>query len=224
MKHKDFTIICGHYGCGKTNLSINLAIDAASTGRRTTLVDLDIVNPYFRSSDYIALLEQKGVRVIAPAFARSTIDLPMISPAIYSVLEEEGTVIVDAGGDDAGVTVLGSFSDKLRVLDYDMLYVINRYRVLSTTAEETVRLLKEIEGASHMKATAIVNNSHLMRDSTADTILDAFAYAEAVSAAAGLPIRGTVIPRFLEGSLGERIPAGDIYVADIYVRPPWTEE
>ena len=237
LYHKDFTIICGHYGCGKTNLSINLAIDAAAEGRKVTLVDFDIVNPYFRSSDYVDLLNGMGVKVIAPSYARSTIDLPMISPGIYSVLEDEGVVIVDAGGDDAGVTVLGSFSDKLHTIDYDMLYVINRYRALSTTVEESVKLMEDIERASHMKATAIVNNSHLMQDSTPQTIIGSLAFADAVSLATGLPVRSTVVPRFLAGSVGgvfsgsnrERdegggIGATDMYVVDIYVHPPWMDE
>ncbi|MBR4225675.1 MAG: hypothetical protein IKM91_09140 [Candidatus Methanomethylophilaceae archaeon] len=46
------TVVCGHYGAGKTNLSINLAADCARRGEDVTLIDLDVVNPYFRSADY----------------------------------------------------------------------------------------------------------------------------------------------------------------------------
>ena len=222
MQHKDFTIICGHYGCGKTNLSINLALDAAASGRRTVLVDFDIVNPYFRSSDYVGLLREKGVRLIAPAYARSTIDLPMLPPEVHSIFGSSDVVIVDVGGDDAGATVLGSFSDRLQGRDYDMLYVVNKHRPLSATATLSLALLREVERASHLKATAIVNNSHLMQDSTAETILGASAFAEETSVAAGLPLRATVVPRFLAGCVGEAL-AGDTYYVDIYVRPPWTE-
>ena len=49
-------IIAGHYGVGKTNLALNVCVDAARAGKHTTCVDLDIVNPYFRSSDYEDLL------------------------------------------------------------------------------------------------------------------------------------------------------------------------
>ena len=70
------TIIYGHYGCGKTNLSINLALDLARQGKRVTLVDLDIVNPYFRSSDYTPMLREKGIKVVAPQFAGTNLDLP----------------------------------------------------------------------------------------------------------------------------------------------------
>lgn len=52
------TVICGHYGCGKTNLVLNLAAEAAQRGRRSVVVDMDVVNPYFRSSDYSALAQK----------------------------------------------------------------------------------------------------------------------------------------------------------------------
>ena len=72
FKCKKFTIIYGHYGCGKTNLSLNLALMLAREGNPVTLVDLDIVNPYFRSSDYKGLFEGLDVEVVSPQFAGTT--------------------------------------------------------------------------------------------------------------------------------------------------------
>lgn len=181
-------------------------------------MDFDIVNPYFRSSDYAEALKEKGVRLIAPLYAGSTADLPMIPPEIQSVFKGEGVVIIDVGGDDVGSRVLGSFADKIQKIDYDMLYVINKYRILSTTAEETVSLLREIELASQLKATGIVNNSHLMQDTTPAVISASLAYAEETSAAAGVPIRATVIPGFLADRLGP-----GYYPVNIYVHPPWVD-
>ena len=232
VKHKDLTIICGHYGCGKTNLSINLALDAAAAGGRVTLVDFDIVNPYFRTSDYTDMLNSKGINVIAPSFARTTLDLPVMPREVQSIFGGDGIAIIDAGGDDAGATVLGRYAEEIMAGDYDMLYVINRYRALSTTAEEAVALLREIEQASHLRATAIVNNSHLMRDSTPETIYGALAYADAVAAATGLPLRATVVPGFLREQLKgytdrpDSLPGSlpEIYPVGVYVRPPWTDE
>ena len=81
------TVICGHYGCGKTNLVLNLAAEAAQRGRRSVVVDMDVVNPYFRSSDYSALLKKLGVELIAPVFANTTLDTPVLPPEIFSILE-----------------------------------------------------------------------------------------------------------------------------------------
>ena len=46
---KKINIVTGHYGSGKTNFSANLAIKLAENCGKVTVVDLDIVNPYFRS-------------------------------------------------------------------------------------------------------------------------------------------------------------------------------
>lgn len=91
------TVVVGHYGVGKTNLAVNLAVDAADAGAEVVLVDLDIVNPYFRSSDYADLLERHGVRVIAPVLAGTTLDSPSLSGRVTTAVEwaQQGA---DAGG------------------------------------------------------------------------------------------------------------------------------
>ena len=99
------TIVAGHYGAGKTNFSVNLALDLVEAGREVTLVDLDIVNPYFRASEQRALLESAGAHLVAPVFseAGTSLDVPSLTGAIMPTLEdasEEHPVIVDLGGDD----------------------------------------------------------------------------------------------------------------------------
>ena len=51
MMDAPVAVVCGHYGVGKTNLTLNIALDAAAGGRAVTVIDLDVVNPFFRSSD-----------------------------------------------------------------------------------------------------------------------------------------------------------------------------
>lgn len=81
------TVVAGHYGVGKTNLAVNLALDAAAAGAEVVLVDLDIVNPYFRSSDYTDLLESRGVRVVAPVLAGTSLDSPSLSGRVGTAIE-----------------------------------------------------------------------------------------------------------------------------------------
>jgi nitrogenase subunit NifH len=211
------TILCGHYGTGKTNLSLNLAVNMAKLGETVTLVDLDIVNPYFRSSDYSALLAGYGIHLIAPGSAGSTLDVPALSADIYSVFDRSGFVLFDVGGDDAGATALGRFSSKIVRHGYEMLYVINRYRPQASTSPDAAQLLKEIESSSRLKATGIVNNSHLMNLTNAQTVLDSLDFANAVAHSLKLPIKMTTIPRFISDDL--TIP--DLYPVDIYVHAPW---
>lgn len=193
------TIICGHYGCGKTNLALNLALEAAGP---VTLVDLDVVNPYFRSSDYRGLLKERGVRLIAPVFAGTTLDTPTLPPEIASIFAPgSGPVFIDAGGDDAGATALGGLSARLKQSGYEMLYVVNRYRALSQTAEEAAALLGEIEAASRLKATGIVNNSHLGVETRMEDLRAALDFARETARLTGLPLLYSTAPDFaVEGA------------------------
>ena len=213
------TVVCGHYGTGKTNLSINLALDCARHGEDVTLVDLDVVNPYFRSADYAGVLTENGVRVVGPNFANTNLDTPSLPGAVRNVIAEGSRVIVDVGGDDAGATALGVYSRTLADADPDVIYVVNRYRSMTTHAEEAVQILREIETTSHLRATCVANNSHLKQDTSEDTVLDSMGFAEEVASASGLSLRFTTAPRSLDFSILNKIP--NIYPVDVLVRAPW---
>ena len=201
------TVICGHYGCGKTNLVLNLAAEAAQRGRRSVVVDMDVVNPYFRSSDYSALLKKLGVELIAPE--------------IFSIFNmENADIFIDAGGDDVGATALGQLHRQIETAGYEMLYVVNRYRVLSTKPEETLPLLREIETASHLKATAVVNNSNLAVQTDMQTVLNAVPFAKKAAELCHLPLLYSTVPDFaVENTLPEGFKA-----VKRYVRFVWEDE
>lgn len=223
-----FIVVTGHYGCGKTNLAINLALDLTERHSEVMLVDLDIVNPYFRSSDYTAMLERRGVRVISPTFAGTTLDTPSLSGAVCSAFDTAGAVVFDVGGDDVGATALGRFSKEIEAIDHSMLYVINRYRNLTGTPEEAAALLSEIEHASHLKATGVVNNSHLRDETTAATVLDSLSFARETAALLGLPLVFTTLPERLANDFSAD-PTSARYVegaypVTIHVRTPWEDD
>lgn len=216
---KELIIVCGHYGTGKTNFSINLALDYARRGEHVTLCDLDIVNPYFRVSDFPEALREAGVELILPAFGRSNLDMPALTAEMNSIADRPGRVIVDVGGDDAGATALGRYAARISGRGYDMLYVVNGRRSQSVTAGEAAGLLHEIETASRLTATAIVNNTHLMEYTTAETVLSSQAYADEVSRLTGLPVAFTAYDRRLKSELEDKVE--NPFPLDIYVKPVW---
>ena len=224
------TIVCGHYGTGKTNFSLNLAVDAAARGQHPTLIDLDIVNPYFRSSEHADMLADQGVHLVSPVLAGSTLDTPSLSGEIYTRIEaasEEEPVIMDVGGDDVGATALGRFAGLIGKHPYAMLYVINRYRSETTKPEQAAEILRGIESQSHLRATAIVNNSNLKADTDEAMVKGGWEFAGGVSKLLGLPVMCTTVPNTLtHGNLENMnrdrgIP--DIYSVNVYVRTPWEE-
>lgn len=220
-------IVCGHYGCGKTNFSLNLAIDKAKQGEHVTLVDLDLVNPYFVSAEYSRLLEEYNIKVIASPYAGSNVDTPTLPPESFLMFQTEGTVIMDVGGDDAGAIILGRFRQYLAQTDYEMIYLVNKYRSLTTTAEETVQIAREIEAASRCRITAVVGNSHLKAETTAELVAASVPYAEECARLLKLPLLYVTAPESICAGLRQEYQdifdnkAFKLYPISVIVKAVW---
>ena len=216
---KKITIVTGHYGSGKTNFSVNLAVRAAQEGADAAIVDLDIVNPYFRTADFRQLFEEKGIKLIAPDFANSNLDIPSIQFDVVQLAMNEDRLIIDVGGDDAGAFALGRYAADLAQFadEIEMLCVINQRRTLTAPADDAVSLMYEIETAARMKHTGIVNNTNLGCETTLDIIDSSRSFADEVCRRTGLPLVYTVYPE----SCAELTNAPDAFEAKIYVKPIW---
>lgn len=207
MQDKRLTLLCGHYGSGKTNIAVNLALEKRQRFPKVTVADLDIVNPYFRTKDSNTLFREKDIRLIVSDYANSNVDIPALPPDLYAITDDRTMqVVLDIGGDDRGAYVLGRLAPAiLAENDYAMLMVINRYRPLTPDAESTLEVLHEIETACGIPFTGLVNNSNLGRETSAQDVLDSVAYAESVSALAGLPVCYTTVRHDLYGELDGKI-------------------
>ena len=215
---KKITVITGHYGSGKTNLAVNLALECSKTGEPVTVVDLDIVNPYFRTADFAELFRSHGITLVSTAYANTSLDIPAVTFDLERMAFEPGHLIVDVGGDDAGAAALGRYSAALN--EYapnrlDMLYVINRYRYVNENTAEEAALLRNIEAVSRMRCTGIVNNSNLGAETTAELIADSLPYVGRVSELTGLPIVFNVCRSDIAINVPNRLSA------EIYVKPIW---
>ena len=190
MEHKRLTLFAGHYGSGKTNIAVNYAMLLAEEGKKVCIADLDIVNPYFRTKDSENELEQKGITLICSKYANSNVDLPAIPAESYRLVQDKSCFgVIDIGGDDRGAYALGRFADAIKAEgDYRMAFVLNRYRPLTSTVEDAIEIMREIETASGVKFNCIVNNSNIGSETTADTVLESVAFAEELSEKTGLPI------------------------------------
>lgn len=216
---KRITIVTGHYGSGKTNFAVNLAVDLCRKGKSVVLVDLDIVNPYFRSADFKEQLTEMGIEMICPVYANTNLDIPALGADIYSVFNKDDGryIIFDVGGDDAGAAALGRYSHLIQQEEFDMLYVVNCYRYLTRHPQEALEILWEIETTARIPVTGIVNNSNLGSQTTIQDITNAMEYGAEVAALAGVPITANAVRRDLAASLTEKL----VYPVDIYVLPPW---
>ena len=205
---KRITVFSGHYGSGKTNVALSVALGLARSGQSVTVAYLDIVNPYFRTKDRARELEKAGIELICSDYANTNVDIPALPQSMYAITDDRSRkVVVDLGGDDRGALALGRLAPAiLEENDFDLFAVINMFRPLTKTAEETVGVMKEIEAASGLRFTGLVNNSNLGEETTPETVLSSLPYAEETARLTGLPIVMTTVEKDLYPLLKEKIP------------------
>ncbi|MCL2082121.1 MAG: hypothetical protein FWH04_02640 [Oscillospiraceae bacterium] len=212
------TALAGHYGSGKTQLAINLALYTKKTQARVVLCDLDIVNPYFRSNDIKNVLNQAGIDLISSDYAGTNIEMPGLAPSAAAIFDSpEGQAFADIGGDERGALVLGRWAEKMQTAE--MILVVNMYRPLSGTPKETLHIVREIEAAARVKFTSIINNSNIGLETTGLDVVQSLSYAREVSRLSGLPVRLTSVKRNLVEELSGRVD--NLLALDIYDKPNW---
>jgi hypothetical protein len=219
MRYKRVTLVAGHYGSGKTNIAVNMAIELSSQRDRVAIADLDIVNPYYRTLDSRAELEAAGVKLIVSPYANSNLDIPALPQEMYAIIDDQGlSCVIDVGGDDSGAVALGRLAPKLREEDdYDMFLIANRFRPLTRTAAEVAQVRYEIEAASGLKFTGVINNSNLGADTTAETVLSSLQFGSECAEATGLPLVATTVEASLYDALKDQVP--DLFPMKLQKRP-----
>jgi hypothetical protein len=221
MEHR-IRIIIGHYGSGKTEFSVNYALAMAEAGIKTALADLDVVNPYFRSREKAELLEAHGVHVISSSRGHhANIDIPMVSAEVLSPLQNEAMhVVMDVGGDSIGARAIAQFRHYFIPGSYDMLCVINRHREQTRDLMGVMEHIHAIESTVGAKVTGLINNTHMLRETTTEDVLYGQELALEVSSHTGLPIRYiSAIP-----SVADQLPesiSGTILPIHMYMREAW---
>jgi hypothetical protein len=198
------TILVGHFGAGKTEIAVNLALDWRARGEQVSIVDLDLVKPYFRTRllrDEFAAL---GIELVVPGDDRLYADLPILVPEVRGsvgrAIAGERRVILDVGGADVGARVLGAVAGLADPRVADVLFVVNGNRPFAETRSDVIRMLRDVEAASRLKVTGLVANTHLMEETTREIVESGFSLADDVGRETGLPVRfRAVLGRVLAG-------------------------
>jgi len=217
---KKFCVFAGNYGSGKTELSLNFAINAAKEGKRTVLLDMDIVNPYFRSSEHEAMLTELGIRVIKPTFANTMVDVPSLPAEVYVPFDADiDLAVFDAGGDPVGAAALGILSEKFaeNAEDTEFYYVINARRPLQEDSASVEEMLRQIEGRAKLKVTQLINNTNLAYETTEEDVEYGLKVVGEVSSHTGIPVAFTSVGKWLK----EKYP--DAFEVNIHTRPEWLD-
>ncbi|NPV26294.1 MAG: tyrosine-protein kinase family protein [Firmicutes bacterium] len=225
MENKRIRIFTGNFGSGKSEIAINFALQKAEAGFAVSLVDLDIVNPYFRSRQLRHLLAERGVTTVVPREEWLEADLPIITPAICKVFQDESQyVIFDVGGDEIGATVLGTFKPQFVQQGFELLMVVNPYRPLTGNVADIAAMRQEIERAARLAITGLVSNPHLGTATEARTIWEGHRIVEEAARATGLPIEFLTVARELLSKCAAYSFACPVLPIDLYLQPDWLRD
>lgn len=187
---KGIVVIVGNFGSGKTEVSINLAVNRKRAGVDVKIADLDLVNPYFRTREARKPLSKLGIEVVVPDERYLQADLPILSPVISGLIRRPSALtLIDAGGNDVGATVLAALADSLRNKSVYMFQVVNPYRPFTDTIESCLKMRGEIEKASKMTINGIIGNANLIDDTSVDDIYSGYDFVKALSDESRLPLK-----------------------------------
>lgn len=216
------TVFAGHFGSGKTEIALNAALALKDSHKRFSLVDLDVVKPYFRSRSGKAMLEAAGVRLIAPEGDLYSADLPVILPEIRSLLRDKReSLLLDVGGDDVGTKALGSLSDVVPVEETDFFLVLNFRRAFTWDVDAAVTMARDIEATARLKVTGVISNTHLMGQTTAEVVDEGYAMALQAAVRLETSVRALAV----EAGLAARLDPGayecPVLSLERMVRPPF---
>lgn len=214
------SIITGHYGTGKTEFAVNLALAMAQEGVPVMMADLDIVNPYFRSRERKKMLEEAGIRLISSSQACSDADVPALPAELLAILEDRSIRgILDIGGDPVGARVLARFQPKIVQEDYQLIYILNANRPEVREVESAIAYLRGIEATTGLTCTGIVNNTHLCGETTEEEIRKGAALAAEVSRETGVPVLCHVAEEKFVSALSD-LPE-TVFPITIQMKKPW---
>lgn len=219
---KRINIFVGGFGSGKTEIAINYSIDCKKRYQQVAIVDLDIVNPYFRSREVKEILKLQGVKMVSPEGKLTYSDVPIISPEIKGLIQNQDfRLILDVGGDDVGSVVLGNFRNFIKDFDYEMFLVVNTFRPFTRNVSQIKQMTREIEHTSRLKITGIVSNPNLSIETDEENIIEGHKEIVKASKALDIPIKFVCVDeRFIKKINKENIKESIFYIKP-YMKLPW---
>lgn len=219
---KGIVIIVGNYGSGKTEVSINIAVQAKKRGRDVRVADLDLVNPYFRTREARHLFKRLEIPLVLPPAQYMQADLPILDPAVAGLIRSEGDLtILDVGGDDAGATVLAALADALRTRDRLVLMVVNPNRPYTDTVAGCLKIRAEIEKSSKLKVGGWIGNANLIDETTLADLYAGYGFVKTLAAESGLPLYGITAMGALADQIDPQRVACPVLPLQRQLVPPW---
>jgi hypothetical protein len=136
------------------------------------------------------------------------------------VKDKNAIAVVDVGGESNGAKMAGRFQGLISPDDVDFYYVFNGNRPGSDNMDETLGIIESIRRAAGFPLTGIVHNSHLMGESSAETMLIRMDQVKKISEKSGIPVCFHCIREDLYSSASKRTKE-QILPLKIFLTPEW---
>lgn len=198
----------GEYASGKSEVALNRALRLVQQGRQpVTLVDFDLVEPFYTLRPLKKSLEEKGLQVLAWE-TEKTMGLGeagmVLKPEIRWALRRQGDVIIDVGYGVAGARKLRLLEDVREHPELKIYVVINIARPLTSDVAGILEYIKSL-GIVH----GVINNSHWGDDTTINIIQEGAQVVTEVARILGLPVIGTTAEQKFFHQISQRDSMGN---------------
>ncbi len=224
MNGKRIRVIIGHYGSGKTEFAVNFAMKLATEKKKTAIIDLDVVNPYFRSREKEDMFKEAGIEITSSILGnKNPVDMPSLEPGnLKPIQNKEYSVVIDVGGDHVGAKVLARYKKHLIDEETEYLFVVNAYRPDTSTYDKVIKQIDDIEAELGRRISGLVNNTHMLHNTKVEDIEVGDKLVKEIAEKMNIPIKYTVCKEDLCSDLPEYI-SGEIFPIKIYMREDWMQ-
>ncbi|MCR4689470.1 MAG: hypothetical protein K5745_07980 [Saccharofermentans sp.] len=205
------TIVIGAYGSGKSEIAVNISMKQreADKSAKLLIADMDIVNPFYRSSDCAPVLEENNIKLISPMYAGSNVDAPVLPAEMYMIFDDESYKgVFDIGGEDMGAIVLGSLKHRILNTDHTILMAVNTLRPFTQTEDQIIQMTGELIAASGFQVDGYINNTNLLEQTTGEMVREGEEIMLRVSEKTGIPLVATCV---MEGIDAQDLKAPEVF-------------
>ncbi len=194
----------GEFASGKSEVAINRAIHLKDTRQNeVTLVDLDLVNPFYTLRPIKKLIEDKGIFVISWERRRGLLGQGeasiLLKPEMRWALKRKGDVILDIGYGPYGARIFNLIEDAYTDPNFKIYMIVNISKPLTSTVDDIVEYVK-----SFGRVDGLINNSHLGDYTTPDVIEEGIEKVKKASFILKIPVVATVVEEKLKKEFENR--------------------
>ena len=208
-------VYAGAYASGKSETSINRALQFANKQKNITLVDLDSVEPAYTLRPIAKELNEKGINVITqPDNFGLGEAASYVTPAQINCLHTQGDIIIDVGYGAGGLDILDILTDIDNETDLKIYLVVNTAKYETSTRENIIEYVSFAEGVKKRpwkSFSGFISNTHFGDETTKEDIINGYNKLKEVSKILNIPIRAIGIDKKFQNDFSHTYDSTEVW-------------